>query len=123
MKTFKNTLEITRHDYVNLINGYPTPLSVVTDINDTKVEEVREIRFYFESIEEANIFAGKFPKSYLAKVNRIGGYDFEANVSYVYYSVNFHFNIFYTNESTGDVNESAIKRRANVIAKIKELNN
>jgi hypothetical protein len=123
MKTFKNTLEITRYDYVNLINGYPTLLPVVTDINDTKVEEVNIINYYFETKEEANIFSSKFPKSYLAKVNRIGGYNFETNESYNYYRVNFYFNVFFTNESTGEINESSIKRRAKVIAKIKELNN
>jgi hypothetical protein len=42
MKTFKNKLEIRRDDFVNLVNGYPVELPMVTDINDTKVEEVQE---------------------------------------------------------------------------------
>jgi hypothetical protein len=122
MKTFKNKLEIRRDDFVNLVNGYPVELPMVTDINDTKVEEVQGIYYYFETKEEANIFAGKFPKSYLAKVRTIGGYDHETNKGYMYYGVSFYFNIFYTNDSTGEINESALKRRAKVIAKIKELN-
>jgi hypothetical protein len=122
MKRFENTLEIARLDCVNITNGRLTDLPMVTDINDTKIEEVYEIRFYFETKEEAVLFAGKFPKSYLAKVNRIGGYDFETNKGYQYYGVKFRFDVFWPNERTGEINESALKRRAKVIAKIKELN-
>ena len=122
MKTFKNKFEIRRNDFVNLVNGYPVKLPMVTDFNDTKVDEVQEICYYFETKEEAVLFAGKFPKSYLAKVNKVCGYDFETNKNYAYYRLSFHFNVFYTNESTGEINESALKRREKVIAKIKELN-
>jgi hypothetical protein len=123
MKRFKNTLEISRLDCVNITNGRLTGLPMVTDIKDTKVDEVYEIRSYFETKEEAVLFAGKFPKSYLAKVNKIGGYDFKTNESYEYYVVKFRFDVFWLNEKTGEINESALKRRAKVIAKIKELNN
>jgi hypothetical protein len=62
MKTFKNKLEIRREDFVNLVNGYPVELPMVTDINDTNIEEVQGIYYNFETQEEANIFAGKISK-------------------------------------------------------------
>lgn len=121
MEHFDNTLEILRSDFENLVNGYPTKLPMVTDINETKVEEVREISYYFETIDEAKLFSGNFPKSYLAKVGRVCGYDHNVGKSYEFFYCKFEFNIFYTNGTTGDVNESAISRRSKVIAKIKKL--
>jgi hypothetical protein len=79
-----------------------------------KLKRYKKFVIILKQREEANIFAGKFPKSYLAKVKTIGGYDHETNKGYRYYGVSFYFNIFFTNESTGEINESAIKRRAKV---------
>ena len=113
MKNLKNTLRIQRRDFVNLNKyGYPIALDTVTDFNSTKIEEVQEICYDFETKEEAIMFAGKFPKSYLAKITK-------GNARFL---VTFYFNVFYTNKSTGEINESALKRREKVISKLKEYN-
>ena len=121
MEYIDNTLQILRSDFANLVNGYPTKLPMVTDINETEVEEVREISYYFETIDEAKLFSANFPKSYFAKVGRVSGYDHNVGQGYEFFYCKFEFNIFYTNGTTGDVNESAILRRSKVIAKIKKL--
>ena len=110
-------LVITRLDYKN-----PTPtggcffLPQLFDVNDiTDVNEVNKISAYFTTKEEAEAYKDKFPKSYSARLGRISGmpgYDFY---------VGFDFNTFWNNKTTGDVNETAIKRRDKVINKIKSF--
>ena len=111
-------LLVHRLDYKNPtdINGYyPLPLlSSVNDIVDTN--EVRSITAYFENKEEAQNFKAKFPKSYKAHLGGLSG-DKEGYI----FIVRFDFNTFWSNNSTGDKNETAIKRRDKVIAKIKSL--
>jgi hypothetical protein len=46
MKRFENTLEIARLDCVNITNGRLTDLPMVTDINDTKIEEVQDLLLF-----------------------------------------------------------------------------
>lgn len=123
MNRFKNALEIENYDFINLTNGYPTPLKNVNNINEANEANISKIRFYFNTEDEAKNFVSKFPKSYLGKLSRISDYDFKTKEGYFYYGVSFYFNIFYTNGSTGDVNESAIARRAKVFKKLKEILN
>ena len=110
-------LLVHRLDYKNPTdtNGYyPLPLlSSVNDIVDTN--EVRSITAYFENKEEAETFKAKFPKSYNARSGGISGGD-----NFKFY-VRFDFNTFWSNNSTGDKNETAIKRRDKVINKIKSI--
>jgi hypothetical protein len=111
-------LLVYRLDYKNPteINGY-YPLPQLTNVNDiTDVNEVKNITAYFKTKEEAEEFKAKFPKSYNARVNGLTG-DKEGYI----FIVRFEFNTFWSNNSTGDKNETAIKRRDKVIAKIKSL--
>jgi hypothetical protein len=108
-------LVIYRLDYKNPTpsNGY-YPLPNLTNINDiTDVNQVKSIYAYFTTKEEAETYKALFPKSYNPRLGRISGmpgYEF---------LVSFQFNTFWGNKTTGDVNETAIKRRDKVIAKIK----
>jgi len=110
-------LLVHRLDYKNPteINGYYA-LPLLTSVNDiTDANEVKSITAYFETKEEAEAYKAKFPKSYNARSGGISGSD-----NYKFY-VRFDFNTFWSNNSTGDKNETAIKRRDKVIAKIKSL--
>jgi hypothetical protein len=105
-------LDINRLDYKNPsdINSYKS-LPSLSDINDiTDCNEVRSISAYFITEDEAQTFLSKFPKSYKGRLSKG-----------IRYSVSFDFNTFWTNDNTGDKNESAQKRRVKVINKIKSL--
>jgi len=110
-------LAIHRLDYKNPteVNGdYPLPqLANINDILD--VNEVRGIYAYFATKEEAETYRAIFPKSYAARLGRISGMP-----DHNFY-VSFDFNTFWNNKTTGDVNETAQKRRIKVINKIKSL--
>ena len=110
-------LLVHRLDYKNPTDtsGYYA-LPLLTSVNDiTDANEVRTITAYFETKEEAEAYKAKFPKSYNARSGGISGND-----NYKFY-VRFDFNTFWSNNSTGDKNETAIKRRDKVINKIKSL--
>ncbi len=111
-------LIVYRLDYKNPTDRnsyYPLPqLTSVNDIGD--VNEVKSITALFKSGEEAEDFKSKFPKSYNARVNRLSG-DKDGYT----FIVTFEFNTFWSNNITGEVNETAQKRRDKVIAKIKSL--
>ena len=110
-------LHIHRLDYKNPTNtnGY-YPLPLLSSVNDiTDVNEVNHISAYFKTKEEAEAFKAKFPKSYNARSGGISGGD-----NFKFY-VRFDFNTFWSNNSTGDKNETAIKRRDKVINKIKSI--
>lgn len=111
-------LLVYRLDYKNPTNTggyYPLPLlSSVNDIVDTN--EVNGIHAYFKSKQEAEEFKAKFPKSYNAHLGGVSG-DKEGYT----FLVSFNFNTFWSNKSTGDKNETAIKRRDKVINKIKSI--
>lgn len=110
-------LIITRLDYKNPspVGGYYS-LPQLFDVNDiTDVNEVNKISAYFKTKEEAEAYKSLFPKSYAARLGRISGMtDYE-------FFVSFDFNTFWNNKTTGDVNETAIKRRDKVINKIKSF--
>lgn len=111
-------LIVYRLDYKNPTdrNSY-YPLPQLTSVNDiTDANEVKNITAYFKNGEEAENFKAKFPKSYNARVNGLSG-DKDGYI----FIVRFEFNTFWSNGSTGDKNETAIKRRDKVIAKIKSL--
>lgn len=111
-------LSVNRLDYKNPTerNGY-YPLPQLTSVNDiTDVNEVNHITAYFKNREEAEAFKAKFPKSYNARLGGLSG-DKDGYI----FIVRFDFNTFWSNNSTGDKNETAIKRRDKVIAKIKSL--
>ena len=110
-------LIIYRLDYKNPTEsgGYYS-LPQLFDINDiTDVNEVRGIYAYFTTKEEAEVYKALFPKSYAARLGRISGMP-----GYSFF-VSFDFNTFWNNKTTGDVNETAIKRRVKVINKVKSL--
>lgn len=110
-------LIIYRLDYKNPTEsgGYYS-LPQLFDTNDiTDVNEVKSIYAYFTTKEEAEVYKAKFPKSYAARLGRISG------MPDYYFFVSFDFNTFWNNKTTGDVNETAIKRRVKVINKIKSL--
>ena len=113
-------LHIHRLDYKNPTNTngyYPLPLlSSVNDIQD--VNEVNHISAYFKTKEEAEAFKAKFPKSYKAHLGGLSG-DKEGYI----FIVRFDFNTFWSNNSTGDKNETAIKRRDKVVDKLKKILN
>jgi hypothetical protein len=110
-------LIIYRLDYKNPspVGGYYS-LPQLTNINDiTDVNEVNKIAIYFQTKEEAEAYKALFPKSYTARLGRISG------MPDYYFYVGFDFNTFWGNKTTGDVNETAIKRRDKVINKIKSF--
>ena len=110
-------LHIHRLDYKNPTesNGY-YPLPQLNNINDIgDVNEVKGIYAYFATKEEAEDYRAIFPKSYNPHLGRISGMP-----DYNFY-VSFDFNTFWNNKTTGDVNETAIKRRLKVINKIKSV--
>ena len=72
--------------------------------------EVNNITVYFQTKDESETFLSKFPKSYNGRLGKG-----------IEYHVSFNFNTFWTNDNTGDKNESAQKRRDKVITKIKSL--
>jgi hypothetical protein len=111
-------LLVHRLDYKNPTdrNSY-YPLPLLTSVNDIQdVNEVNNITAYFKTKEEAEYFKALFPKSYNARVNALSG-DKDGYI----FIVRFEFNTFWSNGSTGNKNETAIKLRDKVIAKIKSL--
>jgi len=125
MKTM-GTLEISRIDYQNeASNGRFYSLPSLNDLYQiTDMNEVHQIRISFDTHEDAIAFASKFPKSYKAKVNKIwhsGTYEKGQFNPFCTFSVSFLFNTFFHNDVTGSVNESAVKNREKVIAKLKAL--
>ena len=120
------TLKITRVDYQNEVtNGGLYSLPSLNDLHQiTDVNEVHLIEISFDTHEDAIAFASKFPKSYKAKVNKIwhsGTYEKGEFNPFHTFSVSFHFNTFFHNNVTGSVNETAVKNREKVIAKLKTL--
>ena len=110
-------LLVHRLDYKNPTdrNSYYS-LPLLTSVNDiTDANEVKSITAYFKTKEEAEAYKALFPKSYAARLGRISG------MPDYYFYVGFDFNTFWNNKTTGDVNETAIKRRDKVIAKIKSF--
>jgi hypothetical protein len=77
----------------------------------------------FTSETERDEFASKFPKSYKVCRPREHAHlpNGDINFDVTLYSVYFSFQTFWSNKVTGDKNEAAIKRRLNVIKKIKAL--
>ena len=108
----------------NEFGGY-NQLPSLTNLNDiTDVNSVHSIRFEFTTKEESIQFLSQFPKTYKGKV--YGGYKTSFNdqnqyTEEVYFGVSFHFNTFFTNETTGSTNESALQRRIKVINKLKSI--
>ena len=111
------TITIERLDYKNLNErGGCMPLESLNNIELIQdVNEVYKIYYYFETQDEAQLFAAQFPKSYNAKISRILG------LNRVTFGVYFHFNTFWSNATTGDKNESAALRRLKVIKKLKSI--
>lgn len=109
-------LKIVRLDYKNPANAAFKPLPTASSFDGIDINEIRAIRIgCFSTIEEAELMLSKFPKSYKGYIC-ISFSDTVGN-----YSVRFEFNTFWTNSKTGSSNESAIKRREKVIAKIKTI--
>lgn len=112
--------QITRLDYKSIDNGGCNMLPTLTDVNDiTDVNEVNRITLHFSTKESAELTCSMFPKSYGGKVrNCSGSYkQFSGN----WFIVSFHFNTVFTNDVTGDLNESAIAKRNKVINKLKSI--
>ncbi len=113
-------LNIERLDYKN-----PTDISslhILSSLNspfDIKdINEVRRIGIEFESDQEAKIFYNKFPKYLGLRIGRLGGIREGKSIDVPYVSV--AFNTFWMNKSTGDKNETAIKKRKRIIEILKQ---
>jgi hypothetical protein len=79
----------------------------------TSVENVVKVGFAFETTEEAEAFAGIFPKYCKARMGRLHADD------KAYYSVSFDISVN-IDERTGGANETAQKRRDKVLAVLAE---
>lgn len=118
-------LTITRLDYKNQIGkGGISYLPIVHSFDGIDITEIKSIRIGPFLVEaERDELAAKFPKSY--KVIKPNGHadnpDGKINFDVRTYYVYFEFDVFWPNKVTGEKNESAIKRREKVIAKIKTL--
>jgi len=120
-------LVITRLDYKNQIGrGAIAHLPPVNSFDCIDVNEIKSISIGPFLVEaERDKFMTKFPKSYKARKSH--GYADNPNGTINFdvrqYSVWFEFDTFWPNKVTGEMNESAIKRREKVIAKLKTLIN
>jgi len=119
-------LVITRLDYKNQIGrGAISYLPVVNSFDG--IEDINEIKsisigpFLIEAARD--IFMASFPKSY--KARKSYGFadkpDGKINFDLRHYYVFFDFDTFWPNKVTGEKNESAIRRREKVIARLKTL--
>jgi hypothetical protein len=112
--------QISRLDYKNMTDGRCSMLPTLTHVNDiTDVNEVSRITLHFHTRQAADTVCSMFPKSYGGKVrNCSGSYnEFTGN----WFIVCFVFNTVFTNDVTGDLNESAIAKRNKVISKLKNI--
>jgi hypothetical protein len=116
-------MNITRIDYKNPVEGHTgayrslPSLSSLDGLSD--INEVRTISIYFDTIEDAQMFADRFPKSmkvkaYLQKYH--AGFPNNARPC-----VHSHFNTFWTDKTTGSVNETAVKNRNRFFKELKEV--
>lgn len=118
-------LVINRLDYKNKLPNlgfkYLPPAYSFDGIDVNEIKSISIGPFLVEA--ERDKFMTKFPKSYKARKSR--GYadnpDGTINFDVRQYSVWFEFDTFWPNKVTGEKNESAIKRREKVIAKLKTL--
>jgi hypothetical protein len=102
---YKNPTELGGYLKLESLNN----IQLIEDAN-----EVYKIHYYFKNEDEAKLFLSQFPKNYNAKILTITG-------DSKYYAVEFRFNTFWSNGTTGDKNESAALRRLKVIKKLKSL--
>jgi len=108
-------IKINRLDYKNPTdNGLKmlTQLTSLHQIND--INEVESINIYGDK-DELEALKSKMPKSHNWRINK---WSDGTNKGY---SLCVRFNTFWLNKTTGEVNETATKRRANVIKKLKSL--
>jgi hypothetical protein len=108
---------VNRLDYKNPTERglhFLPQLGMVSEVSD--INEVSDIYVYFKEKEKAEEFLSHFPKSYKGKLNNV-----ICGNGLIEYSVAFGFNTFFMNSSTGEINESAVKRRTKVIEKFKSL--
>lgn len=111
---------IIRLDLESAKNGSYNALPRLSNVNEiTDINEIESISFTFESEEEFTEFNSKFPKSYLGRRMNVNIISEGKTKPYL----KFDFSkIFWTNDVTGDINESGIKRRENVVKRLKMLN-
>ena len=114
------TVRINRLNYKAKENngGYVllTPVYSTEEISD--INEVNFVQIGgFESLEQAEEFAARFPK--YTKMRAYWLHSFNSSKEPV---VSSEFNTFWTNQVTGGKNEAAIKRRNRVIGTLKQMN-
>ena len=116
-------LKISRLDYKNRTERKGLyQLNPLTDLREiTDVNEVSCITIEFNTYEQAIEFQSKFPKSYKAKIAIIGHYDSATKQGHSTYDVYFRFDTFWSNATTGEINETAVKNRVKVIKKLTEI--
>ena len=108
-------IKINRLDYKNPTdNGLKTlpQLTSLDQIND--INEVESINIYGDK-DQLEALNSKMPKS---RNWRINPWSDGTNRGYFLW---VRFNTFWHNKTTGEVNETAIKRRTNVVKKLKSL--
>ena len=110
----KIIIQIDRLDYktTTQIGGfYMLPsLNSTTQIDD--INEIRTIMIEGEGFED---IINAMPKSYKWRITNLSDGRTIKKVGYI------KFNTFWTNETTGEKNESAIQRRIKVIEKLSKL--
>jgi hypothetical protein len=114
MENAQVKINIYRLDYLNpsSIGGFKglSTLNNLSEVND--VQEVKGLHIYGEGFQ--NII-NAMPKSYKFKISDISIQGVSFAAAYV------EFNTFFTDGTTGDVNEAAYQRRDKVIKKLKSL--
>lgn len=116
-------LHICRLDYKNRIERKGLyQLDRLHDLRDiTDINEVYHISVEFKTRTQANEFQSKFPKTYKANIAIVSHYDKDTQEYYDTYDVCFKFDTFFSNATTGEVNETAVKNRVKVIKKLTEI--
>jgi hypothetical protein len=119
-------MSIERIDYkspvlglTGIVSGYKSlsNLSSLDELSD--LNEVKAVSIYFDTLEDAQMFADRFPKSMKVKAYLQGYHPtFPDNVRPCVYC---RFNTFWTDKTTGSVNETAVKNRNRFFKELKEV--
>ena len=119
-------LEIYRLDYKNpTLNGRAFPcLPNVDTLEGIDENEIRSMTLIFDTLEQAQAFSTQFPKYCKASayMQQVGGYnpDTQRHYNYERPVIYFSFNTVWLNETTGDKNETALKRKNKVLSILRQ---
>lgn len=105
-------IKINRLDYKNPTNNGLKALPQLTSLDQINdINEVESINIYGDK-DQLEALKSKMPKSYNWRINPCSNGKAKGYFMWV------QFNTFWTNKNTGDVNETATKRRINIIKKL-----